>query len=153
MIYNKRSSGLVPNGRVFWAGVTLGAGLGGFFDGIVLHQLLQWHHLVSNVYPPNSVNNLQTNTLWDGILHAGTWILTLVGVLVLLKAVRERGSSWSWQAVWGGLLAGFGLFNVIEGLVNHFLLQIHHVRPGPDMLFYDLGFLALGQRCWRWGGC
>jgi uncharacterized membrane protein len=26
------------------AGILFGLGLGGFFDGIVLHQVLQWHH-------------------------------------------------------------------------------------------------------------
>jgi uncharacterized membrane protein len=26
----------------------LGIGLGGFFDGIVLHQILQWHHMLSD---------------------------------------------------------------------------------------------------------
>lgn len=26
------------------AGILFGLGLGGFFDGIVLHQILQWHH-------------------------------------------------------------------------------------------------------------
>ncbi|TIP73091.1 MAG: DUF2243 domain-containing protein, partial [Mesorhizobium sp.] len=29
------------------AGILLGLGLGGFFDGIVLHQLLQWHHMAT----------------------------------------------------------------------------------------------------------
>jgi hypothetical protein len=35
----------------------LGLGLGGFVDGIVLHQVLQWHHLVSDVeaYPTTTV--------------------------------------------------------------------------------------------------
>jgi len=43
------------------AGVVFGLGLGGFFDGIVLHQILQWHHRVSNAgYPPDSVHNLST---------------------------------------------------------------------------------------------
>ncbi len=27
-------------------GLLVGLGLGGFFDGIVLHQLLQWHHML-----------------------------------------------------------------------------------------------------------
>ena len=27
-------------------GVVLGIGLGGFVDGIVLHQILRWHHMV-----------------------------------------------------------------------------------------------------------
>ncbi len=28
------------------AGPVLGLGLGGLFDGIMLHQILGWHHLV-----------------------------------------------------------------------------------------------------------
>ncbi|HLL49293.1 MAG TPA: DUF2243 domain-containing protein, partial [Thermomicrobiales bacterium] len=54
------------------AGILLGLGLGGFFDGIVLHQLLQWHHLVSNVefFSPTTVPGLRTNTFADGLFHA-----------------------------------------------------------------------------------
>jgi uncharacterized membrane protein len=37
------------------AGILFGLGLGGFFDGIVLHQILQWHHMVTNAgYPPDT---------------------------------------------------------------------------------------------------
>lgn len=36
-------------------GVLLGVGLGGFVDGILLHQILQWHHMVSNVVPPTTL--------------------------------------------------------------------------------------------------
>jgi hypothetical protein len=32
-----------------WAGFLLGFRLGGTLDRIVLHQVLQWHHLLSNV--------------------------------------------------------------------------------------------------------
>ena len=31
------------------AGSVLGMALGGFFDGILLHQVLQWHHFLSLV--------------------------------------------------------------------------------------------------------
>jgi hypothetical protein len=41
------------------AGVFLGLGLGGFFDGIVLHQVLQWHHMVSLV--PHRLNRKPEN--------------------------------------------------------------------------------------------
>jgi uncharacterized membrane protein len=41
-------------------------------------------------------------------------------------------------------LAGWGLFNLVEGLVDHHLLGIHHVRGGPYQLWWDLGFLAFG---------
>jgi len=32
------------------AGILLGPGLGGFFDGILLHQVLQWHRMFTNAY-------------------------------------------------------------------------------------------------------
>jgi uncharacterized membrane protein len=44
------------------AGVFFGLGLGDFFDGIVLHQLLQWHHMLSNWFPVNTIENLEVNT-------------------------------------------------------------------------------------------
>lgn len=43
------------------AGIVLGVGLGGFFDGIVLHQILQGHHMFSSAgYPADSVGNLES---------------------------------------------------------------------------------------------
>ena len=43
------------------------------------------------------------------------------------------------------ILFGWGLFNLVEGLVNHHILTLHHVREGVDnQTAYDLGFLALG---------
>jgi uncharacterized membrane protein len=125
------------------ATILLGIGLGGFFDGIVLHQILQWHHLLSAHVPPNSLINLEINTLADGVFHAATWAFTTVG-LVALWAAMSDGAPLGWHRLIGGLLAGWGGFNLVEGIVDHHLLQIHHVRPGPDQLLYDLGFLAWG---------
>lgn len=34
-------------GRFNRGGFLLGIGFGGFVDGIVLHQLLQWHHMLT----------------------------------------------------------------------------------------------------------
>jgi uncharacterized membrane protein len=44
----------------------------------------------------------------------------------------------------GSLLGGWGLFNLIEGVINHHLLAIHHVREGPHQMVYDLTFLGFG---------
>src|SRR4051812_24192423 len=52
------SYGEFPQAAVF----LFGLGLGGFFDGIVFHQVLQWHHMVSTWYPPTSLENLRINT-------------------------------------------------------------------------------------------
>jgi uncharacterized membrane protein len=117
----------------------LGAGLGGFVDGILLHQILRWHHLLT----ARPGVDLTGNLVADGLFHAGTWLAVVGGLLWLWR--RTRGSpSWPWSALIGPLLAGWGLFNLAEGLVNHHLLDLHHVRSGPRQTAYDLGFLALG---------
>ena len=132
----------------------LGVGLGGFVDGILLHQLLQWHHLLSSTdsdrigiryYPVDTVAGLKMNTLWDGLFHTVTWVAVLTGLAVLYARVtRSRGRLWRSPALWGWALVGWGLFNLVEGIVDHQVLGIHHVRTGPHQLWWDLGFLALG---------
>ncbi len=130
--------------RLVAASILLGIGLGGFFDGIVAHQILQWHHLISEPVPPDSVANLELNTLADGLFHAATWVVTVIGLLVLTSSNGARSGPGGQRTLIGGLLVGWGAFNVVEGVVDHHLLGIHHVRPGPDELLYDLGFLAWG---------
>jgi len=130
--------------RLVIAAVLLGLGLGGFFDGIVLHQILQWHHMVSTPTPPDTLANLEVNTLGDGIFHAGTWILTVAGVFVLMASNGSRREEGGMQTLIGGALVGWGLFNVVEGLIDHHLLGLHHVRPGPDEFLYDAAFLLWG---------
>jgi len=130
--------------RLDAAGLLLGIGLGGFFDGIVLHQILQWHHMVSTPLPPDTLSNLQVNTSLDGLFHAATWVVTVAGVFVLMTANGARGRPEARRIVTVAGLAGWGLFNTVEGLIDHFILGLHHVRPGPDEFAYDVGFLAWG---------
>jgi uncharacterized membrane protein len=125
------------------ATVLLGIGLGGFFDGIVLHQILQWHHLLSAHVPPETVPNLEINTLADGVFHAATWVFTVAGLILLYQRLRD-GASLRWRGLIAGLLAGWGGFNVVEGIVNHQILGLHNVRTWPDELLYDIGFLVWG---------
>ncbi len=129
------------------AGILLGLGLGGFFDGIVLHQILQWHHMVSAVHPATTVENLKLNTFWDGIFHAGTYGFVVAGLLVLWHHARRRHFTWSGRLVAGTLLIGFGAFNCVEGLINHQLLGLHHVNetvPVAERVYWDIAFLAWG---------
>ena len=122
-------------------GLLGGIGLGGFLDGIVLHQLLQWHLMLSHTeaYPTTTVAGLQANTLADGLFHVVAWIAVLAGVLLLVQRVcgRPRG-------LFGLALGGWGLFNLVEGIVDHHLLGVHHVREGAGALGYDLAYLGLG---------
>jgi uncharacterized membrane protein len=100
----------------------------GFFDGIVLHQVLQWRHMVSEIKPVDTVRGLEINMLGDGLFHLGTYVFTLVGLTLLWRGSRQQHHQLRTMALMGGLLLGWGLFNFVEGLVDHHILQIHHVR-------------------------
>lgn len=126
------------------AGIFLGLGLGGFFDGILLHQILQWHHMLSSVRPATTVPELELNMMWDGLFEAATWTITVVGLILLWRAGKRNDVPWSSNIFTGSILVGAGLFNVVEGLIDHQILGIHHVKPGANELIWDLGFLALG---------
>jgi uncharacterized membrane protein len=128
------------------AGVVLGLGFGAFFDGIVFHQVLQWHHMLSAHADPAVATDLRLNVLADGLFHVLAYLLTALGLVLLVRAVRRSAEPVSWRALGGGLVAGWGLFNLLEGLVNHQLLGVHHVNPsGPGpTLAWDLAFLAWG---------
>jgi uncharacterized membrane protein len=98
------------------AGLLLGLGLGGFFDGIVFHQVLQWHHMLTSAgHPPDSVESLKLNTLADGLFHASTYALTGIGILILWRASRTAHRRWSGAELGGTVLMGFGTFNLVEG--------------------------------------
>src|SRR4051794_24494708 len=130
--------------RLLRAALVLGIGLGGFFDGIAFHQLLQWHHMLSSRVPPDTVPNLELNTLLDGAFHASTWVITVVGVWLLLRANGAQHVENAGRVLIGGIVAGWGAFNVVEGLIDHYLLGLHHVRSGPDEALYDAAFLIWG---------
>lgn len=130
--------------RTLTAGVVLGVGLGGFADGIALHQIAQWHNMGSAVLPPVSVDAMQQNMRWDGWFHAATWLITLAGVVMLWNDGRQRAVPESARTFLGQLLFGWGAFNLLEGLVDHHLLGLHHVRDLPrHMPVYDWLFLAI----------
>ncbi|TIM10553.1 DUF2243 domain-containing protein [Mesorhizobium sp.] len=130
------------------AGILLGLGLGGFFDGIVLHQLLQWHHMATSAgYPADSVEKLRFNTLLDGLFHAGTYIFVVLGLAVLWRTAHKSHLWWSGKMLLGTMLMGFGMFNLVEGVINHQLLGIHHVNetvPPDQWIYWDVGFLVWG---------
>jgi uncharacterized membrane protein len=133
------------------AGTLLGIGMGGFVDGIVFHQLLQVHNMLSAQYPTTGlvdaerlVVNLEINMFWDGLFHAFTWVMTALGLALLWKAVQRRDVPLSTRTFVGSLAIGWGLFNLVEGIIDHHLLHIHHVTETHNHLIWDLAFLASG---------
>src|SRR5919112_509148 len=92
------------------AGVLMGAGLGGFVDGIVLHQILQWHNMLSAKVPANNFIGAKVNMYWDGVFHAAVWVMTAIGLTVLWRVGHRRDVPWSGRTFFGSLLLGWGLF-------------------------------------------
>jgi uncharacterized membrane protein len=135
------------------AGTILGIGMGGFLDGISLHQIARWHNMGSAVLPPTTMEAMERNMVWDGMFHAVTWLFTLGGIYLLAAHARRGTPMPSARALTGQLIFGWGLFNLVEGIIDHHLLDLHHVRDLPvhvpvyDWIFLivaGVGFIALG---------
>jgi uncharacterized membrane protein len=131
--------------KVGTAAILLGVGLGGFVDGIALHQIAQWHQMLSSVVPPDSMAAMKTNMAADGWFHAAVWIATFAGVMTLWSALRGPGALPSTRYLLGSMLLGWGAFNLVEGIIDHHLLELHHVRDLPQHVpAWDWIFLAVG---------
>jgi uncharacterized membrane protein len=130
-------------------GVTIGIGLGGLVDGIALHQIAQWHSMGSAKLPPTTIDAIRQNMGWDGWFHAAMLVLTITGIYGLLR--EANGGRLLPEAVpfTGQLLLGWGAFNLVEGILDHHILEIHHVRdmpvhlPAYDWIYLGVGGLAL----------
>ncbi len=123
--------------------VLLGLALGGFFDGILLHQILQWHHLLSNV---EAASDLRVQILADGLFHG---LMYLVAVTALWKLWRNRAAleaPFAGTRLASAALVGFGIWHIADAVLSHWLLGIHRVRSGAaDPLAWDLAwFVAFG---------
>jgi len=133
-------------------GATLGFALGGFFDGILLHQILQWHHLLSLV---PGIDDLRLQVLWDGYFHLLMYVIALAGLAGLWRAQRRSPFAWGLPLA-GALLVGFGLWHVIDAVLSHWLLGIHRIRiDSGNPLAWDLGWLVVFGLAplvagWRW---
>ncbi len=111
------------------AAVVLGIGIGGFVDGVVVRQLLDRPQVLSGRYPAGDVGLM----IGDGLFHLFWLVVVLAGVALL-----DRSAPLPRRVLLGGVLAGWGVFNLVEGVVDH------HVRSTPGQLAYDLAFLASG---------
>jgi uncharacterized membrane protein len=126
------------------AGTLLGIGMGGFLDGILLHQILQVHNMLSAKRPKDSIVNMEINMFWDGLFHALTWMMTALGLWMLWKAVRRSDVPLCGKTLFGAIIAGWGLFNLVEGVIDHHVLHLHHVVERLGVSMWDWAFLLIG---------
>jgi len=139
--------------RASWAGGLLGFAFGGFADGILLHQILQWHHLLSGWAARGTLDALRYQVLWDGLFHAAHYAI-LAGGLALLwprpggpRPDRRRLAAW--------FALGFGIWHLLDAVLNHWVLGLHRIRQDAafpllwDLLFFAIGLFAVALG-WRW---
>jgi uncharacterized membrane protein len=140
--------------------LVLGVGLGGFADGIALHQIAQWHNMGSAKMPLVTMDAMRQNMLWDGLFHAAVWVVSVVGLYLLLRDARRGRPLPSTRGFTGQMFVGWGSFNLVEGLIDHHVLDLHHVRdlpvhvPAYDWIFLvagGIGFVVLGWLLSRGG--
>ncbi|WP_114571803.1 DUF2243 domain-containing protein [Exiguobacterium flavidum] len=117
--------------RNLWSGFLFGVGLVAFFDEVVFHQLLHWHHFYDK-------STTDAGLVSDGLFHAFSWFAT-VGSLFMLADLRRR-LAW-WKERWiAGVFLGVGVFQLYDGIVQHKLLELHQIRYGVEILPYDLAW-------------
>ena len=109
------------------ASMVVGIGIGGFVDGIVLHQILQVHEMLSNKIPSTEYIGKSINMFWDGIFHFFCMIVVLAGIVLMWKLLFRKDVDRSGKLFCGGLLLGWGLFNIVEGVIDHQILKLHNV--------------------------
>ena len=130
--------------RTVAAGIALGIGMGGFIDGILFHQILQLHNMLSAQLPVTSLRNAEINMFWDGIFHAVTWTATAVGIAQLWRTASQAHLTLPTRGFVGALLMGCGLFNAVEGLLSHVVFGLHHVVEKAGLSGFDAALLAAG---------
>jgi uncharacterized membrane protein len=121
----------------------LGFALGGFVDGILLHQVLQWHHLLSLV-PGESLRDIRTQILADGIFHVGMYAIAMVGLWMLWRRRGGFAGTGADRRVLAAAALGFALWQAVDTVVFHWLLGIHRIRVDvPNPLAWDIGWVVV----------
>jgi uncharacterized membrane protein len=128
-----------PRRSVPFAATLIGFALGGFADGIVMHQILQWHHVLS--LAPGA-GDLRWQIAWDGVFHAAMYLVAIAGLALLWRAFRRREAP-SGRSMAAALLIGFGGWHALDAVLSHWILGIHRIRlDSASPLLWDLAVFA-----------
>lgn len=136
-------------------GALFGIGLGAVLDVLIFHLIFQTHHLLSNRITPRTYAGLQENIYYDGLFALGMLGVSLVGASLIWWAANHSTDRLSTLALAGAVLLGMGLFNTVDGVVSHYLLDVHDVVHGttvwnPPWVLVSVVLFVLGALLfWR----
>lgn len=141
---NRLDAVMPPHQRSFhWAGYCIGFALGGFFDGILLHQILQWHHLLSAIQRA-PFSDLRVQMLADGLFHAAMYLIAVVGLWSLVRARHVFLLKGADRLLMANVMIGFGAWHVIDAVLSHWIFGLHHIRMDVSHpVLWDLLWFAL----------
>ncbi|WP_135305876.1 DUF2243 domain-containing protein [Haloarcula amylovorans] len=142
--------------RALLAAGVFGFGFSGLIDVLVLHHVLQWHHLVSGVYPQDTLSGLRTNILADGLFSLTMLVIMCVGGGLLWQSERRTDVPLALRPVTGAAVIGLGIFDLFDVVVDHMILGLHQPlsqagRYNPHWAAVSLLFVAAGYYIYRTG--
>lgn len=138
---NSTATALDRKTLVGW--LLFGFALGGFFDGIVLHQILQWHHLLSGLADPAG-SDLRFQIMADGLFHLFIYLLVVVGAVLLVTARASGTRAGTTSEILRLALTGFGVWHIFDAVISHWLLGLHRIKTDSEApLVWDLGWLVI----------
>ena len=121
-----------------WSGYLLGFALGGFFDGILLHQILQWHHLLSAL-EAQPFADIRVQILADGLFHALMYVIAAMGLWLLWRHRGEFAAADAGRLLFANVLIGFAVWHIVDGILSHWLIGIHRIKmDSANPLLWDL---------------
>ncbi|AGB36370.1 DUF2243 domain-containing protein [Natronococcus occultus] len=143
------ASGAASSRRVLLAGGTTGFGFGAVIDVVIFHLTLQTHHLLSGIYDPYSLDGMRTNVMFDGLFLFAMLGVMGVGLGLTWRLVNGTDVRLSTTYLVGAIVVGAGAFNVFDGVVSHYVLDLHNVVHGteawnPHWLAVSVLMLAVG---------
>lgn len=111
--------------RALLAASVFGFGFSGLIDVLVLHSVLQWHHLVSGIYPMDTLDGLRTNILADGLFSIGMLVIMGIGAGLLWQSERRTDVPLVIRPLAGAAVIGLGAFDLYDAIVDHALFGLH----------------------------
>ena len=140
--------------RALVAAGIVGFGFSGLIDVLLLHLVLQWHHLLSGLYPQTSMSGLRINILADGLFSIAMVVIMGIGGGLLWRSERRAANPLPVRPLAGALLVGLGAFDLYDALVDHILLGLHQPLSqggayNPHWIVVSLLFIGAGWYIYR----
>ena len=78
---------------------------------------------------PSVAGDLELNVFADGLFDTATYVFTILGIGLLWRGWRRPDVPIAGRALLGSVILGWGIFNLVEGLLMTPSPRTHSERP------------------------